>query len=231
MITAPVEHRQVPNRRFQQNGRHFVLRRFWWFPLWPPLPNIKKFRKSLKMCVSFHKMSRDRSTCEFVVTVVTEAWYIDWVFKIHRQKYSKSLLICCVIEKNTLNLTGYSAPNWGLVNLTILTYICSLWTLLITKIFDKPTRAICFYQTYIGHPRKQTRSGYGLQHWTSFEFINLLLQWRHNGCDGVSNHQPHGCLLNHLFGRRSKKTSKLRVTGHLCGEFTGPRWILRTNGQ
>ena len=33
--------------------------------------------------------------------------------------------------------------------------------------------------------------------------------------DGVSNHQPHHCLFNRLFRRRSKKTSKLRVTG-LC---------------
>ena len=32
---------------------------------------------------------------------------------------------------------------------------------------------------------------------------------------GVSNHHPHDCLLNHLFRHRSKKTSKLRVTG-LC---------------
>ena len=40
-------------------------------------------------------------------------------------------------------------------------------------------------------------------------------QWRHNECDGVSNHQTHDCLLNCLFRRRSKKTSKLRVTG-LC---------------
>ena len=40
-------------------------------------------------------------------------------------------------------------------------------------------------------------------------------QWRHNGRDSVSNHQPHDCLLNRLFRRRSKKTSKLRVTG-LC---------------
>ena len=32
---------------------------------------------------------------------------------------------------------------------------------------------------------------------------------------GVSNHQPHDCLLNRLFRHRSKKTSKLRVTG-LC---------------
>ena len=44
---------------------------------------------------------------------------------------------------------------------------------------------------------------------------NVTLQWRHNGLDSVSNHQPHQCLLSHLFGRRSKKTSKLRVTG-LC---------------
>ena len=40
-------------------------------------------------------------------------------------------------------------------------------------------------------------------------------RWRHNGHDNVPNHQPHGCLLNRLFRHRSKKTSKLRVTG-LC---------------
>ena len=44
-------------------------------------------------------------------------------------------------------------------------------------------------------------------------FCTLL--WRHNGHDCVSNHQPHEYLLNRSFGRRSKKTSKLRVTG-LC---------------
>ena len=27
--------------------------------------------------------------------------------------------------------------------------------------------------------------------------------WRHNGHDSVSNHQPHDCLLNRLFRRRS----------------------------
>ena len=51
----------------------------------------------------------------------------------------------------------------------------------------------------------------------------------HNGRDGVSNHQPYHCLLNCLFRCRSKKTSKLRVTG-LCmgnspetGEFPAQR--------
>ena len=47
------------------------------------------------------------------------------------------------------------------------------------------------------------------------------LQWRHNGHDSVSNHLPHECLLNLLFRRRSKKTSKLRVTGHCAGNSPG----------
>ena len=55
------------------------------------------------------------------------------------------------------------------------------------------------------------------------------LPWRHNGHDGVSNHQPYDCLLNCLFRRRSKKTSKLRVTvlcegnSPVTGEFPGQR--------
>ena len=55
------------------------------------------------------------------------------------------------------------------------------------------------------------------------------LQWHHNERDGVSNHRRLDCLLNRLFGRRSKNTSKLRVTG-LCegnspvtGEFPSQR--------
>ena len=58
---------------------------------------------------------------------------------------------------------------------------------------------------------------------------DLALQWRNNYHDVVSNYQPHGCSLNRFFRRRSKKTSKLRVTG-LCagnspktGEFPAQR--------
>ena len=59
--------------------------------------------------------------------------------------------------------------------------------------------------------------------------IKNTLQWRHNECRGVSNHQPHDCLLYRSFRRKSKKASKLRVTG-LCvgnspvtGEFPAQR--------
>ena len=51
---------------------------------------------------------------------------------------------------------------------------------------------------------------------------HVSLPWRHNDHDSVSNHQPHGCLLNRLFRRRSKKTSKLRVTGLCVGNSPGP---------
>ena len=47
--------------------------------------------------------------------------------------------------------------------------------------------------------------------------MHSILQWRHNDSDGVSNHQPPDCLLNRLFRHRSKKTSKLRVTGLCAG--------------
>ena len=47
------------------------------------------------------------------------------------------------------------------------------------------------------------------------------LRWRHKGRDGVSNHQPHDCLLNRLFRRRSKKARKLRVTGLCAGNSPG----------
>ena len=58
-------------------------------------------------------------------------------------------------------------------------------------------------------------------------FQDFSLQWRHNGCDGVSDHQPYDCLLNPLFRRRWKKPSKLHVTG-LC-EGNSPVW--RVTGE
>ena len=63
----------------------------------------------------------------------------------------------------------------------------------------------------------------------SWRYPGITLQWRHNWRDGVSKHQSHDRLLNRLSRCRSKKTSKLRVTG-LCegnslvtGEFPTQR--------
>ena len=35
------------------------------------------------------------------------------------------------------------------------------------------------------------------------------LHWHHNGWDGISNHQPHDCLLNHLFRRKHQSSASL----------------------
>ena len=47
--------------------------------------------------------------------------------------------------------------------------------------------------------------------------MDYTLQWRHDERNGVSNHQCPDCLLNRLFRRRSKNTSKLCVTGLYAG--------------
>ena len=60
--------------------------------------------------------------------------------------------------------------------------------------------------------------------------VVISLHWRNNDHDGVSNHQPHGCLLNRLFRLRSKKTVVVvvfywhirvwvsRLTSHIQGK-------------
>ena len=71
----------------------------------------------------------------------------------------------------------------------------------------------CIYLPY----HKHSHCSWNWSHWSALN----SLRWRHNELDGVSDHQPHDCLLNRLFGRRSKKTSKLRVTGLCAGNSPG----------
>ena len=59
----------------------------------------------------------------------------------------------------------------------------------------------------------------------------MLLQWRHNERDGVSNHQPHDCLLHRLFRRRSKKYESSASLAFVWGIHRGPvnsphKWLV-----
>ena len=54
-------------------------------------------------------------------------------------------------------------------------------------------------------------------------FIRLTYVHYSDAGDGVSNLQPHDCILDHLFRHRSKKTSKVRVTGFVKGIH---RWLV-----
>ena len=90
------------------------------------------------------------------------------------------------------------------------------------KATESPVRQHCGYHSLASYhrnneiPQKMVGCTYLSMPWP------LTLHWRHNYHDGVSNHQPHGCLLNRLFSRKSKKTSKLRVTGLCAGNSPGP---------
>ena len=104
-----------------------------------------------------------------------------------------SRIAACVSSITSTSLT---------VNARVRTNYCNLW---------RSQTSICmpssedFYQSSsTQEPTRKSRT-------------QRSLQWRHNGRDSVSNHLPRGSSLNRLFRRRSKKTSKLRVTGLCAG--------------
>ena len=70
-----------------------------------------------------------------------------------------------------------------------------------------------------------TATSHYLNHWGLI--FQHPSQWRHNELHGVSDHQPHDCLLDRLFRLRSKKTSTLRATGICDGNSPRHRWIPR----
>ena len=112
-------------------------------------------------------------------------------------------LKCIFLNENFLILNKISLKYvpWGLTdNMATLVQIMS-WC----RIGDNPlseAMLVCFTDAYMHHQ-------------ASVSYYYISLQWHHNKHDGVSNHQPQYCVLNCLFTCRSKKTSKLRVTG-LC---------------
>ena len=76
------------------------------------------------------------------------------------------------------------------------------------------------------HSKNSVYLSYSVVYWCGlfYSYCSGLirsLRWRHNGHDGISNHQPHDCLLNRLFRCWLKKTPKLRVTGLCAGNSPG----------
>ena len=61
--------------------------------------------------------------------------------------------------------------------------------------------------------------------------ISFSLQWRHNKHDGVSNHTALRLFIQPFIQAQIKENIKALRHWPLSGEFTGDRWIPRTNGQ
>ena len=95
---------------------------------------------------------------------------------------------------------------------------------------EAPWISFCTFPKLINNSITSMHNYYMNPHtWFIYLHESSPLQWRHNECDGVSNHKLPDCLLNLFFRRRSKKTSKLRVTGFcegnspVTGEFPAQR--------
>ena len=67
------------------------------------------------------------------------------------------------------------------------------------------------------------RSAYKVRQSCTYSIISLT--WRHDGCDGVSSHQPHivcsTVYFSTVFKAQIKETSKFRVTGLCAGISPG----------
>ena len=126
-----------------------------------------------------------------------------------------------------LHNNGFST--WiGNVCELVRTYNLDIW-LTVNEFKNECKRVVCesFKNDWYRSLMNLTQNP-SLRTYVSFKFsfkqepyLHVTLQWRHNEHASVSNHQPNDYLLNGLFGRWSKVTSKLRVTGLCVGNSPG----------
>ena len=85
-----------------------------------------------------------------------------------------------------------------------------------SKLIHVSNRDPCVYQ--------YTRGGRSKLIWIDKYNLRRLLFWQWLGCIRHPDMQIHEMMT-------SSNENIFRVTGHLCGEFTGPRWIPRTTAS
>ena len=79
-----------------------------------------------------------------------------------------------------------------------------------------------FSRTFHLHKHNMKLWMYGLFYVCGWPCIWYSLQWRHNDHDGVSNHQPHDCLLNRLFRRNQRNHQSSASLAFVRGIHRGP---------
>ena len=96
---------------------------------------------------------------------------------------------------------------------------------LLSNLGTVPSATTIPIRLYFHHPYHVALIGTTTLPGSMINSMTRALQWRHNGCDGASSHQPHDCLLNRLFKAQIKENTKAPRHWPLCGEFTGDRWM------
>ena len=70
-----------------------------------------------------------------------------------------------------------------------------------------------------------------LSHREILTYLLGTLQWRHNGRDNVSNHQPHDVFFSTVYSDTDKRKHQCSASLAFVRGFHRDRWIPRTNGQ
>ena len=174
-------------------------------------------------CKTSHQfVHRNPGTSARPWEVIHDIFFIHAVFKgyhatgiAYHGKYSNMILLLC---KSFKVRSDWYACQWKYYDYTPISimqrnshfFMKTDWPLIL---------GTCLFQSYYLHLDDITY------------VFNLKLPWhrRHEECDGVSHRQPLNCLLNCLFRRRSKNTSKLRVTGRSKGQCRGNFFHLMTS--
>ena len=119
------------------------------------------------------------------------------------------------------------SPHKGPVMLKAFPWNDVSWWQLFRPQWANRSQAVDFYI----RPRTRTSLYTTAYRRYTYQQFSIPLQWRHNGRNSVSNHQPRDCLLNRLIKAHIKENIKAPRHWPLYGEFTGDRWIPRTKGQ
>ena len=133
--------------------------------------------------------------------------------KIKHRKFKKVLVVWLKFSlKNTsmpwllmswlLASLGHQQPRYWLFGTVSLRSMTSM-----------PAHNFANPRPYLPHAISEVEDGI-IGTFSSWSYHSSI-QWRHNEHD--HDRQLHDCLLNRLFRHRSKKTSKLRVTGLCAG--------------
>ena len=114
------------------------------------------------------------------------------------------VMACCLTHRAIPMLTNHQ---WGLLALILQQFyrrcswylsLISVWILLNQDYRHMSQGQVSWCSFHVNSVHRITYVP-----WVSG--TSVTLQWRHTGRDSVSNHQPHDCLLNRIFRRRSKK--------------------------
>ena len=167
-----------------------------------PIPSrCRCFSYICNVCISTSNFSR-QSHCPKRTFIRPKNFCAVVLFPVNLCLGICAMLNACVIARHNISYVGHSYIFWNIQSKFHETCTYDAYIHILQDCFPENGTVVFRWQ------------------WSHAGRVGTL-HWRHNGRNRVSNHQPRDCLLNPLFRRRLKKTSKLRVTGLCVGNSPG----------